>query len=62
LSKGIIAAVGGGACFGSQSGETESIDRWELKDEQENKNRRRKQLAGCFRKRFLGKDKDLPLV
>jgi len=58
----MIATVGGGASFGIQAGETESIDRWELKDEQDNKIRRRKQFAGCFRRRFLARDKEVPLV
>jgi hypothetical protein len=58
----MIATVGGGASFGIQVGETESKARWELKAEQENKNRRRKQLAGCLKRRFLARDKEVPLV
>jgi hypothetical protein len=62
FSKGIIATEGGGASLGSQAGEAESIDRSELMDEQENKIKKSKQLAGYLKRRFLTKDKRVPLV
>jgi hypothetical protein len=58
----MTATDGGGLSFGSQSGEVDSMTRWELKDVQDSKNRRRESVAVCFRRRFLVKDKDVPLV
>jgi len=58
----MIATVGGGPPFGSQAEEVESMARWELKDEQDNKNRSREHIAGCFKRRFLAKDKEVPHV
>jgi hypothetical protein len=58
----MIATDGGGPSFGSQAGEVDSMARWELKDEQDSKSRRRQNVAGFFKRRFLVKDKDVPLV
>jgi hypothetical protein len=56
----MTATVGGGLSFGSQAGAEESMARWELTVEQEKNHRRRKQVAGCLKRRFLTKDKDMP--
>jgi hypothetical protein len=56
----MIATVGGGPSLGSQAGEGES-GRWESEEAQEKKNRRRRRFAECFKRRFLTKDKDVPL-
>jgi len=58
----MTATVGGGPSFESQVAETESIDRWELKDEHENRNRRGRKVTRCFKRRFLEQDKEVPLV
>jgi hypothetical protein len=62
LSKGIIATVCGGLSFGNQVGETESIARWELKNEQDRR-KGKKQVAVKRVKRLLVKQgKDAPLL
>jgi hypothetical protein len=58
----MTATVGGGPSFGSQAAETESIERPELRDPQENMNRSRGKVMGSVKRRFLVKDKDVPLV
>jgi hypothetical protein len=56
----MIATVGGGLSLGSQAGELGS-GRWELVEEQEEKNSKRRKVAECLKRRFLTKDKDGPL-
>jgi hypothetical protein len=58
----MTATVGGGLSFESQAAGTESIDRWELKVEHENRSRRVRKMTGCFKRRFLAEDKEVPLV
>jgi hypothetical protein len=62
FSKGIIATQGGAAPSGSQAGEAEWIERSELMDVQESKNKRSENVVTSFKRRFLVKDKDVPLV
>jgi hypothetical protein len=58
----MIATVGGGASFESQGAEPESVGRWELKAPQENRDRRKGKRTGKDKRRFLTKDKEVPLV
>jgi len=58
----MIATVGGGASLESQGAERESVERWELKDPQENRDRRRVKRMGGVKRRFLAQDKEKPLV
>jgi hypothetical protein len=62
LSKGIIATVGGGPSFGSQAGETESIDVWELKEEQDRTKGKTQAAARKLRRLLVKQGKDVPLV
>jgi len=58
----MIATIGGGASFRIQAGETESTDRWELKDEQDRR-RGKKQMAVKKVKRLLAEQgKVVPLL
>jgi hypothetical protein len=58
----MTATAGEVPSFGSQAGETESTARGVLKDEQDSNRRMRENVAGCFRRRFLVNDKDVPLL
>jgi hypothetical protein len=58
----MIATAGGAPSFGSQVWEAESMARGVSKVEQDSNRRRMENVAGCFRRRFLAKDKDVPLL
>jgi hypothetical protein len=62
LSKGIIATVGVGPSVGSQDAETESIDRWELNDEQDRIRRKKEAAVKRVERLLMKQGKDAPLV
>jgi hypothetical protein len=57
-----MATLGVEPSLGSQSGETESIARWELKDEQDRTKGKRQAAVRRVKKLLVKQGKDVPLV